>query len=176
MLLDKFDVVVHRTTIGRTLKSIGFQWLPIGIANRTYSSYRRKAIRDYLINLDVHLKHQATRRDKSVFVFTDESYCNTSHSSQKSYQTNDMISDTNLSQKTSNKNLCYSSGKGRRLVILHAMTVDGPLVQYDDLTKLPIDDLIWVGDTCHPNSRDDKKLLVRPFGWLKATQGIIMTT
>ena len=76
MLIDKFNVSVHRTTIGRTLKSIGLQWLPIGRSKRSYSSYRRKAIRDYLINLDVHLKHQATRRAKSVFVFTDESYCN----------------------------------------------------------------------------------------------------
>jgi hypothetical protein len=53
-----------------------------------------------------------------------------------------MISDSNLS---------YTSGKGRRLVILHAMTIDGPLVQYDDLTGKPIDDLNWVKDACHPN-------------------------
>ena len=52
----------------------------------------------------------------------------------------------------SDSNITHTSGKGCRLVILHAMTIDGPLVQYDDLTGRPIDDLNWSKDTCHPNT------------------------
>ena len=37
------------------------------------------------------------------------------------------------------------------IVILHAMTINGPLVHYDDLTGKLINDLNSVGDTCHPN-------------------------
>jgi hypothetical protein len=49
------------------------------------------------------------------------------------------------------------SSKGRRLIILHAITTDGPLCDKDDSGK-PVDDLKWKGDTCHPTKRDDGKL------------------
>lgn len=57
--------------------------------------------------------------------------------------------DSKISRKT---------GKGRRLIILHAITVDWPLVEIDELAGLPIDDLKWRGDTPHPTTREDGKL------------------
>jgi transposase len=43
------------------------------------------------------------------------------------------------------------------LIILHAITREGPLCEKDNFGK-PVDDLKWKGDTCHPTPRDDGKL------------------
>ena len=50
------------------------------------------------------------------------------------------------------------SGKGRRLIILHAIAEDGPLVEYDTDTDRPLDDLEWNKDTPHPKIREDGKV------------------
>jgi hypothetical protein len=43
------------------------------------------------------------------------------------------------------------------LIILNAITTEGPLCETDDNGR-PIDDLKWKGDTCHPTDRGDGKL------------------
>ena len=93
-LLERFDLVVHRTTIGRTMKNMGLGWLPVRQAKRTFASYRIKAIRDYLIAFDSHLRHQSSRRSQTVFVFTDESYVNMNHCLKNSYFPHFSISDS----------------------------------------------------------------------------------
>ena len=43
------------------------------------------------------------------------------------------------------------SGRGKRLIILHAITKDGPLAEIDEATGKPVMcQLIWKGDTPHP--------------------------
>ena len=69
--------------------------------------------------------------DTHVFVFTDESYVNTNHGSGKSYMFRDA---------SKNMELKLKSGKGRRLVILHSITLDGPLCDYLD-NGFPVDNL-----------------------------------
>ena len=50
------------------------------------------------------------------------------------------------------------SGKGRRLVILHAITLDSLLYECEEDGITPVCDLKWTGDTCHPQKRMDRKL------------------
>jgi hypothetical protein len=159
------------------MKTMGLGWLPVRQAKRTFASYRIKAIRDYLIALDSHLRHQSSRRSETVFVFTDESYVNANHCLKNSYFPHFSISDscTHDSKLESNKDsnlesdltqgtgssepgLYLKSGRGRRLIILHAMTKYGPLVQCDQ--GHPIDDLDWKKDCCHlkTKARDDGKV------------------
>eukprot|EP00957_Ditylum_brightwellii_P094936 7229727-Ditylum_brightwellii.AAC.1 len=45
------------------------------------------------------------------------------------------------------------SGKGPRLIILHAITKDRPLCLRDD-NELPVDNLTWNGQTPHPQDND----------------------
>ena len=78
-----------------------------------------------------------------VWVFTDESYVNLNHSSKNSYSPKDP------NEATIHK----KSGKGKRLIILHAITEDGLLVEIDPTTGRPVDDLEWNKDTCHPKKR-----------------------
>jgi hypothetical protein len=75
----------------------------------------------------------------------DESYCHNTHASDHSYLPDD------------NKHIGRSLSKGRRLIILHAITPYGPLCDTDGDGK-PVCDLKWNGDTCHPPKRDDGKI------------------
>ena len=78
-----------------------------------------------------------------MLVFTNESYVNQNHQSKFTYQNKD--------ERTNGTN--QKTGKGRHLVILHAITPDGPLCERDD-TGYPVCDLLWKGDTLHPQKTD----------------------
>jgi hypothetical protein len=80
-----------------------------------------------------------------VFVFTDESYIHPTHSVSSSYHHID-----------SDRRINKSASKGRRLIILHAITRDGPLCERDAQGK-PVDDLQWNKDTPHLKETKDRK-------------------
>ena len=122
-------------------------WSPIGRAKRTYASYRINEIKKYLIALDRNIRDMQTNSEcNKIFVFTDESYVNVNHSCKNSYLPQDKNKDPKISKK---------SGKGRRLIILHAIAEHGPLVDLHE--GRPVDDLRWRGDTPHPEAREDGK-------------------
>ena len=147
-LYDQFNLLIHRTTAGRMISKLGLSWAPMKAYKSTFASHRKKQIRDFIIKIDLYACAHNMGDDSCVFVFTDESYVNTNHGSKKTYM-----------HKDEKKNLVkVKSGKGRRLVILHAITVDGPLCEFENESTTPIDDLEWRGDTCHPKDRPDGKL------------------
>jgi hypothetical protein len=45
-----------------------------------------------------------------------------------------------------------SSSEGKRLIMLDAMTPNGPLCERDPVTRVPCNDLIWKGDVLHPKA------------------------
>ena len=67
----------------------------------------------------------------------------------KTYMPNDKSKDSGVKCK---------SGKGRRLCIIHAITLDGPLCEYEENGVTPVCDIQWTGDTCHPEKRADGKI------------------
>lgn len=135
---DEYDVVVSRRTVQRCLRRLGLDWRKTKPKRKTFSSYRRSSVREYLVSLDQYTKHINSGNDKGyVLVYTDESYVHKSHNVGRSYTIK------------GKENVGRQSGKGRRLVILHAITADGPLVERD-VNGIPIDDLLWKGDTPHP--------------------------
>lgn len=130
LLLDRFAMKIHRVTAGRVLKRIGLSFTPVKAPRRTYAAYRSKAVRDFLIRVD---KLEKEDDDDVIKVFTDESYVNLNHSMKNSFMHTDESKGSDLKRKT---------GKGRRLIILHAITKDGPLCELDDERGYPVDDLI----------------------------------
>jgi hypothetical protein len=56
----------------------------------------------------------------------------------------------------SDRRINKGASKGRQLIILHAITRDGPLCQRDNEGK-PYDDLSWNKDTPHPQAYKDRK-------------------
>ena len=144
-LFTEFDLELSRQTTANYLKLLGLSWKKAKGRSRKFGDYRSDAIRSYLIGLSKYKKD-----DNCVFVYTDESYVHSSHCAGNSY-----LGDGKVLNK--------SNSKGRRLIILHAITKDGPLCERVD--GYPIDDLIWKGDTPHPVDRDDG-LLTAECLWL----------
>ena len=136
------EVSVSRRTVQRLFRRLGVNWRQAKPKKKTFDAYRRKAICNFLVGLDKHVKDIDNGGD-GVLVFTDESYIHQGHASAYSY----FGDDNTINRK---------SGKGRRLIILHAITKNGPLMEFDD-DNVPIDDLKWKGDTPHPMSRPDRK-------------------
>lgn len=85
---------------------------------------------------------------KYVFVYLDEIYVNQNHSIGKSRR----------------------SGRGKRLIILYAITKDGPLAERDPETGKPIPcQLKWSGDTPHSISNcncSDEWILTTEMFWV----------
>ena len=146
-LLEKYIVNIHRTTAVQPMKNYGLVWAPIPQSKRSYAAYRGRSIRDYLIAVDKYIKLMQAQECEYVFIFTDESYVNINHASKFGFVPCDKQKDCNLKRK---------SGKGRRLIILHAIGEEGPLVDYDDNSSMPIDELSWNRDTPHSKKIPNK--------------------
>jgi transposase len=139
-------VVLSRRTVQRKLQDLGLSWSKVKPRKRPLSSFRLKTIRDYLISFDKLVYDiENGNPDGLVFAFTDELYVHNMHSLDHSYL------------QKGKEHIRRTSSKGRRLIILHAITKEGPLCEMDEFGK-PVDDLKWKGDTCHPTPRDDRKL------------------
>jgi hypothetical protein len=61
------------------------------------------------------------------------------------------------------------ASKGKRLIILHAITANGPLCERDSDGK-PIDDLEWKGDTPHPKKKNPSDKLTCKTLWLATSK------
>jgi hypothetical protein len=51
-----------------------------------------------------------------------------------------------------------SNNKGERLIIVHAIAPFGVLAEQEEETSVPISNLHWRGNACHPQPREDGKL------------------
>ena len=141
-LRDTFDIEISKQQVGYNLKRLGLSYQPVKKRRRNHNAYRPERIREYIVGKDEVMKAQA-RGEKIIFVYTDESYVHKNHSRESSYFP-DGGGDVNR-----------GSGKGRRLIILHAITEDGPLAEIDPSTGKPaLGKLRWNGDTPHPIKGD----------------------
>lgn len=114
---------------------------------KTLNSYRIKSVRDFLIALNnYYVSIENGNPEGFVFVFMDESACiHQNHASKFSCC------------EQGKADIDRKSGKGRRLIILHAITVGGPLTEFE-VDGSPVSDLKWKCDTPHPEPREDGKL------------------
>ena len=122
-LREKFDVRLHRTTIGRKMGELGLVWNPIKAPPRTYASHRIHTIREFLIDLDKYVKEMRSGGGEYMFVFIDESYVNTNHACSHSYLPTDKKVDGKIYHKSS---------KDHTSIILHGITEEGPLTESVD--------------------------------------------
>ena len=147
-LLDKFELKIHRRTVGRLMNKMGLTWSAYKPVKRTFAAHRKKVLREFLIELDKYERMMNGDDSEYVYVFMDESYVNIGHGNSKSYMSSDKDKQATVRKK---------SGKGKRLIILHAITVDGPLAEQDE-NGIYVNDLQWRGDTPHPVERADGRL------------------
>mmetsp|Transcript_21520 Transcript_21520/g.44287 ORF Transcript_21520/g.44287 Transcript_21520/m.44287 type:complete len:705 (+) Transcript_21520:260-2374(+) len=135
-LRKKHDVNCSKMALSRAMLDLGLSYKPSKPKARNNNVARLDQIRDYLIDLHSLLKKE--KDGEVVLLYIDESYCNTNHSDTHSWH---------LSTGTGTRN--KSTSKGRRLIFLHCITKDGPLVDIDPATGRPVDELDWKRDTPH---------------------------
>ena len=113
-LEEQLGVVVSKSTVHRWLHALGYQYGKKHFVNQD-RSYRNALIRSYIYKYARALKEQ--EEGTAIIVYMDESYIHAHHCSQ--YLWYSLSSDT--------KNDVRGDGKGKRIIIIHAMTKDGLL-------------------------------------------------
>jgi hypothetical protein len=105
----------------------------------TLNAFRQTSIHNFLIKYDECYRHIRDGNSKGyVFLFLDESYVHQIHAGNFSYL------------KADNRSVNRSKGKGRRLIILHAIITENvPLCKLNENGR-SIDNLEWNKDTLHP--------------------------
>jgi len=140
-IFTRFDVEISRSCCQKYLHRLGLTWHPTKPKAKTFKAYRSDAIGSYIIGYSLVKRRAAA--GEVVLVYTDESYIHQGHQRKESYF------------RKGGGEFNKKSGKGPRLIILHAITEHGPLCEYED--DKPIDDLAWTGNTPHPELRADGK-------------------
>jgi hypothetical protein len=113
-LAAELGVVVSKSTVRRWLHALGYQYGKKHFVNQT-RSYRNALIRSYIYKYAAALKEQED--GSAIIVFMDESYIHAHPCSQFLWHS--------LSSAT--KNEVRGDNKGKRIIIMHAMTKDGLL-------------------------------------------------
>jgi transposase len=113
-LEEQLGVVVSKSTVHRWLHALGYQYGKKHFVNQS-RSYRNVLIRSYIYKYAKALKEQDD--GTAIIVYMDESYIHAHHCSQYLW----------YSLSSATKNDVRGDGKGKRIIIIHAMTKDGLL-------------------------------------------------
>ena len=115
-----FDLHVPKLQIHRALGALGYKYVHVRGAGRVIDTEARTLrIRKYL--LELHLALKAELRGDAVIVYMDESYVHQNHALGMSWV-----------KEGEKAEVGRSTSKGKRLIIVHAITKDGPLSKKDD--------------------------------------------
>ncbi len=110
----QLGIVVSKSTMHRWLHALGYQYGKKHFVNSD-ASYRHALIRSYIYKYAKALKEQ--EQGTAILVYMDESYIHAHHCSTKLWH---LLSDCT-------KNEVRGDNKGKRIIIMHAMTKDGLL-------------------------------------------------
>jgi len=113
-LEEQLGLVVSKSTVHRWLHALGYVYGKKHFVNQAHS-YRWALIRKYIYKYAAALKEQED--GTAIIVYMDESYIHAHHCSQFLWHS--------LSSAT--KNEVRGDNKGKRIIIMHAMTKDGLL-------------------------------------------------
>jgi hypothetical protein len=113
-LEEQLGIVVSKSTVHRWLHALGYQYGRKHFVNQA-RSYRNALIRSYIYKYAAALQEQEA--GTAIIVYMDESYIHAHHCSQFLW----------YSLSAATKNDVRGDGKGKRIIILHAMTKDGLL-------------------------------------------------
>ena len=115
-LKKKLQLSVSVRQIQRLLKQLGYRWRRKRCMGRMTREQRAQRTRSFIKQLNVALKEEEL--GSAVIVYMDESYIHCSHCFQLCWA---------LAADAEGHHVRGAPGKGKRLIILHAMTKDGLL-------------------------------------------------
>jgi transposase len=113
-LAAEMDIVVSRSTIHRWLHALGYIYGKKRFSNQP-RAYRNALIRGFIFKYARALREEED--GTAVLVFMDESYVHAHHCATKLW----------YSLQSKQKNNVRGDNKGKRIIIMHAMTKDGML-------------------------------------------------
>jgi transposase len=113
-LREQLGVVVSKSTMHRWLHALGYQYGKKHFVNQP-SSYRNALIRSYIYKYAKALQEQED--GTAIIVYMDESYVHAHHCSTKLW----------FSFSSPTRNDVRGDNRGKRIIIMHAMTKDGML-------------------------------------------------
>jgi len=113
-LAEQLGMKVSKSTMHRWLHALGYQYGKKHFTNQAHS-YRHALIRSYIYKYAAALKEQED--GKAIIVYMDESYIHAHHCTQFLW----------YSLSSATKNEVRGDNKGKRIIIMHAMTKDGLL-------------------------------------------------
>jgi len=108
------DIAILPRTLRNVLASMGYRYGKGNVIGKMNDAWYMSRIRTFLIQYSQALKEE--QEGRCVIVYTDESYVNINHARKQTW-----YSDI----ATEKSDVVRPSGRGRRLVLLHAFTQDG---------------------------------------------------
>jgi hypothetical protein len=137
LLSTQHGLRLHKSTLCRVLHHMGFRYGKAQVIGKMNDAWYVARIRTFLIAYSEVLRREA--RGECVVVYSDESFVNVNHAS-KSTWFNPAATEGNA--------LVRPSGKGKRLVLLHAFSKHGWLTNDPAMHNNRVDQLT-------PNLRAD---------------------
>lgn len=122
-LKEEFNIKISIRTTQRIMLKIGYRYGKANFIGAMNDEARRKRIRTF-----IHQYSAALNNNQTVIIYTDESYVNANHSSCYTWYAPASIQRNNVKKP---------SGRGKRLIILIGISLNGPIVSRDK-KKQPI--------------------------------------
>lgn len=135
-ILSQLKIEILRSTLQGCLKRMGLTWRPTKPRKKTFKAHRKDSIGTFLIECA-----KARADPEMELSFADESFIHKGCGRKNSH----MDDESRLNR---------GSGKGQRLIILHAITKHCPLCELHRDGTLA-DNLEWNRDTPHPKEAPD---------------------
>ena len=130
-LEKQFDLVIPKTQLYRAVAALGYKYVHVrGKGKIIDEEARTIRIRKYIIEM-----HTAMKDKDAVIVYMDESYIHQNHALGMSWI-----------KKDGPATVGRSTGKGKRLIIVHAITKNGPLAELDEDNE-PIKEFSFEGES-----------------------------
>jgi transposase/DNA modification methylase len=143
-LRKEHDVIMHPRTLRNVLSSMGYCYGKANVIGKMNDVWYTARIRTYLIQYSEALKEEEAGR--CVIVYTDESYVNANHARKTTWYSPDA---------TEKNEIVRPTGRGKRLVLLHAFTKDGWLTNDTSIHNDRVDQLSFSCELIYEAEKGD---------------------
>jgi hypothetical protein len=143
-LREQLDIIMSPRTMQNVLSSMGYRYGKGNVIGRMNDAWYTARIRTFLIQYSEALKEE--RAGRCVIVYTDESYVTVNHARKKTWYS--LVA-------TERNEVVRPSGKGKRLVLLHAFTKDGWLAKDTSIHNDRVDQLSFSCEVIYEAEKGD---------------------
>jgi hypothetical protein len=141
---EEHDITMHPRTLRNVLSSMGYRYGKASVIGKMNDVWYTARIRTFLIQYSEALKEELAGR--CIIVYTDESYVNVNHARKSTWYS---------PIATERNEVVRPTGKGKRLVLLHAFTKDGWLADDTSIHNDRVDQLSFSCEVIYEAEKGD---------------------